>query len=157
MWNNALRLLDTVSDGSTGGIVPAENIDKMWSTLITGLVVVFLILVILVAILWGMGKLLNMNIKIKRKPKEAKAAPAGAPASAPGPAPAPAPSTPAPAEAEEYYDEDDSEIIAVIAAAIAAYSELDGKQYRIASVRKRDRSQRSSWSAAGISENTRPF
>ena len=153
MWTNALRLLDTAPEGSVSGTVPAENIDLMWSTLITGLVVVFLILVILVAILWGMGKLLN--IKIKRKPKAAKAVPAAAPAPAPAPA-APAPAPAAPAE-EEYYDEDDSEIIAVIAAAIAAYGETEGKQYRIASVRKRDRSQRSNWSAAGISENTRPF
>ena len=149
MWNNALRLLDTVSDGSTGGTVPAENIDLMWSTLITGLIVVFLILIILVAILWGMGKLLNLNIK--KKPKAS--APAPKPASAPAAVPAPAPAQPV----EEYYDEDDSEIIAVIAAAIAAYGESEGKQYRIASVRKRDRSQRSNWSAAGISENTRPF
>ncbi|MCH5199915.1 MAG: OadG family protein [Oscillospiraceae bacterium] len=151
MWNNALRLLDTVSDGSVSGRIPAENTDLMWSTLITGLIVVFLILVILVAILWGMGKLLN--IKIKRKPKAAKNAAASAPA------PASAAAAPAPVQAaeEEYYDEDDSEIIAVIAAAIAAYGESEGKQYRIASVRKRDRSQRSNWSAAGISENTRPF
>ena len=151
MWNNALRLLDAVSDGSADGRIPAENIDLMWSTLITGIIVVFLILVILVAILWGMGKLLN--IKIKRKPKAAKAAPAPAPAPAAVAAPASAPVAPA----EEYYDDDDSEIIAVIAAAIAAYGDSEGKQYRIASVRKRDRSQRSNWSAAGISENTRPF
>ena len=150
MLNNALRLLDTVSDGSVGGLVPAENVDKMWSTLITGLIVVFLILVILVAFLWAMGKLLNLNIK--KKPKAAKSASAPVSVSA-APPPAPAPVE----TAEEYYDEDDSEIIAVIAAAIAAYGESEGKQYRIASVRKRDRSQRSSWSAAGISENTRPF
>lgn len=151
MWTNALRLLDTVSDGSVGGTVPAEHTDLMWSTLITGLVVVFLILIILVVILWGMGKLLNL--KINKKPKAAKAA------TAPVPAPAPAATAPAPVmqTEEEYIDEDDSEIIAVIAAAIAAYGEAEGKEYRIASVRKRDRSQRSSWSAAGISENTRPF
>lgn len=148
MWTNALRLLDTVSEGSLGGTVPAENIDKMWATLITGLIVVFLILVILVAFLWAMGKLLNLNIK--KKPKATAAAPVSVPApSAPAPAPA--------VTAEEYIDEDDIEIIAVIAAAIAAYGEHEGKQYRIASVRKRDRSQRSSWSAAGINENTRPF
>ena len=151
MWTNALRLLDTVSDGSVGGTVPAENIDLMWSTLITGLVVVFLILIILVVILWGMGKLLNL--KINRKPKAAKTAPPPAPVRVSAPTP-PAPARPA---EEEYFDEDDSEIIAVIAAAIAAYGEAEGKEYRIASVRKRDRSQRSNWSAAGISENTRPF
>ena len=147
MVTNALRLLDAVSDGSISGTVPAEHVDIMWSTLITGLIVVFLILVILVAFLWAMGKLLNLNIK--KKPKAAKAAPT--------PAPAPAPAAPAPMPVEEYADEDDSEIIAVIAAAIAAYGERDGKQYRIASVKRQDRSQRSSWSAAGISENTRPF
>ena len=148
MVTNALRLLDAVSDGSVGGTVPAEHVDIMWSTLITGLIVVFLILVILVAFLWAMGKLLNLNIK--KKPKAAKTASQPAPASAPAaPAPAPIP--------VEEYDEDDSEIIAVIAAAIAAYGEHDGKQYRIASVKRQDRSQRSSWSAAGISENTRPF
>lgn len=150
MWTNALRLLDTAPDdaviNAVGGTVPAENIDKMWATLITGLIVVFLILIILVVFLWAMGKLLNLNIK--KKPKAVKNAPA--------PAPAPAAPAPAPVPAEEY-EEDDSEIIAVIAAAIAAYGERNGKQYRIASVRKRDRSQRSNWSAAGINENTRPF
>ena len=150
MATNALRLLDTVTEAAAGGTIPADNIDKMWATLITGLVVVFLILIILVAFLWVMGKLLNLNIKKKPKAAKAAAAPAAAPA-------APVPAAPAPAPIEEYDDEDDSEIIAVIAAAIAAYGESEGKQYRIASVRKRDRSQRSSWSAAGINENTRPF
>ena len=65
---------------------------------------------------------------------------------------------PSPSEPEEelYEDEDDDEIIAVIAAAIAAYGAAEGKQYRIASI-KRPRSARSGWSAAGIAENMRGF
>ncbi|MCM1055567.1 MAG: OadG family protein [Bacteroides sp.] len=139
------KLLTAVTKGAT---VPSEHVDIMWSTLVTGIVVVFLILILLVFILWAMGKLLN----IKKKPKAAPAAKAeNAPAQA-----APMPAAVPQAE-EEYYDGDDGEIIAVIAAAIAAYGEADGKQYRIASVKKKEKSLRSSWSAAGINENTRPF
>lgn len=144
MPTNASRLLDIA-----GGTVPAEHVNLMWSTLVTGLVVVFLILIILVAFLWIMGKLLN--IKIKKKPKQEKAAPVAKEVK-----PAAVPAAPV-AEAEEYYDEDDSEIIAVIAAAIAAYGEADGKQYRIASVKRREKSLRSNWGAAGVNENMRRF
>ena len=82
-----------------------------------------------------------------RSPEKPKTAPAQA---------APVTVT-APAEAESEYDEDDSEIIAVIAAAIAAYGEADGKQYKIASVKRKEKALRGNWSAAGIHENTRPF
>lgn len=135
------KLLQDVS-----GTVPSEHVDIMWSTLVTGIVVVFLILLLLVFILLGLGKLMNMQPKPKNIPAEKPAA-----------ATAAAPAAPAPAAIEEYDDEDDSEIIAVIAAAIAAYGEAEGKQYRIASVKRKEKSLRSSWSAAGISENTRPF
>ncbi|MBD5104323.1 MAG: sodium pump decarboxylase subunit gamma [Ruminococcaceae bacterium] len=117
----------------------------MWSTLVTGIVVVFLILILLVFILWAMGKVLNLKKKPKNTPAEAAASVQAAP-------------MPVVSEPEiEEYDEDDGEIIAVIAAAIAAYGEADGKQYRIASVKRKEKSLRSNWSAAGINENTRPF
>ncbi|MCM1299169.1 MAG: OadG family protein [[Eubacterium] siraeum] len=125
--------------------IPGEHIDKMWSTLITGLVVVFMILALLVFFLWAMGKIMNIKKKPKEAPKQEEAVKAAAV------------SAPAPQIPEEEYEEDDGEIIAVIAAAIAAYGESEGKQYRVASVKRKDRSLRSSWSAAGISENTRPF
>ena len=140
-----LRLL-SAEVTKASGTVPAENINKMWSTVVTGLVVVFLILILLVIILWAMGKVMN----IKKKPKESqKAETAPTPAFVPVPIP--------PAAAEEEYDEDDSEIIAVIAAAVAAYGEAEGKQYKIASVRRKEKAVRSSWGAAGVAENTRPF
>lgn len=139
------KLLTSVTKGAT---VPSEHIDMMWSTLITGIVVVFLILVLLVFILWLLGKVLNLDFKSKasapEKPKIVQPQ-AAAPAIAPT------------EEETEYEDEDDGEIIAVIAAAIAAYGEADGKQYRIASVKRKEKALRGNWSAAGIHENTRPF
>ena len=135
------------------------------STVVTGLVVVFLILAILVFFLWIFGKifkaineasdkrerkkLISRNDQMKSFHLESGKTPA------PAPQPAAAPET-APEPDEEYIDEDDDEIIAVIAAAIAAYGASEGKQYRIASI-KRPKSARSGWSAAGIAENTRGF
>lgn len=134
------KLLQAVS-----GTIPGENVDMMWSTLVTGIVVVFLILLLLVFILWALGKVMNIQFKSKITPAEKPAAAAPVTMSAP------------PAVSEEYEDGDDDEIIAVIAAAIAAYGEAEGKQYRIASVKRKEKSLRSNWSVAGINENTRPF
>lgn len=146
---NFIRLLDAAAQttDSNAGRIPSENVDLMWATLVTGLVVVFLILILLVIVLWALGKIMNI------KPKPKKSAQDEAPkASVPAPAPVP---MPVPEVIEE--DEDDDEIIAVIAAAIAAYGESEGKQYRIASVKRKEKAVRSSWGAAGIVENTRPF
>lgn len=144
------RLLTDVTEAvEKTATIPAENVEKMWATVITGLVVVFLILVILVFILWLLGKVMN----IKRKPKKEKKSET---ADAPAPVPVHAVEF-VPQQAAEYTEEDDSEIIAVIAAAIAAFGEAEGKQYRIASVKRREKPLRSNWAAAGISENTRPF
>ncbi len=125
------------------------NVDGNWgligSTVVTGIVIVFAILVILILLLLAMGKVFQSIDNKKKKAAQAKVA-----------------STPAPAapvvQAEVYEEEeDDDEIIAVISAAIAAYGEAEGKQYRISSVKKREKSQRSGWSTAGISENMRGF
>lgn len=147
---NFIKLLDapqTAADSAAitqaAGRVPSENIDLMWSTLVTGLVVVFLILILLVIVLWALGKVMN----IKRKPKEA----------APKAEPQKSEAAPAQAVIEDEFEEDDSEIIAVIAAAVAAYGESEGKQYRVASVKRKEKAVRSNWSAAGVAENTRPF
>lgn len=139
---NMFKLLS----GAAKATIPGEHIDMMWSTLVTGLVVVFLILALLVFFLWLMGKIMTIKRKPKDSPKteEVKTA-----------SPEPAPQTEAISEIAEY--EDDDEIIAVISAAIAAYGESEGKQYRIASVKRKEKALRSNWSAAGISENTRPF
>ena len=70
-------------------------------------------------------------------------------------APAPVPA-PAPVEVVEE-DEDDAEIIAVISAAIAAYTAGDGKSYAIKKIKRAEKQPRSNWGNAGVNENTRPF
>ena len=124
------------------------NWSLIWSTVVTGIAVVFLILAILVFLLWLMGKIFSTVSKSAEK-KKAAAAEAAAKTKTETPAPVPV--------TEEYEDEDDAEIIAVISAAIAAYGEAEGKRYNITSVKKRDRGARSPWSMAGISDNTRGF
>lgn len=116
---------------------------------VTGILVVFFILAILIFLFWLMGTVFQ-NIDKSRKAK-AEAAKAAAAKAAPAPAPAPVEEI-----AEEEEDSDD-EIMAVISAAIAAYAEEEGTSYTIRDVRKRDKRARSAWSLAGIGENTRPF
>jgi sodium pump decarboxylase gamma subunit len=112
---------------------------------LSGILVVFMILAILIFVFWLMGKIFTTAGK---KKSEEQKAPAAAPVQA------------APVEEAAVEDEDvddDEEIMAVISAAIAAYSEQDGKDYTIRSVKRRGRRTRSAWSLAGIGENTRPF
>ena len=112
---------------------------------LTGILVVFVILAVLIFFFWLMGTIFKTINKSKAaKAEKEKAEITAAPA-------------PAPVEAVEEEDDDDDEIIAVISAAIAAYSEQDGKQYAIKSIKRRDNKARSAWSLAGIGENTRPF
>ncbi len=125
-----------------------------WSSVgiitLTGLLVVFAILAILIFLFWAMGKIFGAIDSSKKKKAEAAKA-AAKPASAPAAASQPV---------EEVYEEEDTsddEIIAVISAAIAAYSEQDGKSYEIRSIKRKDNKARSAWSLAGIGENTRPF
>ncbi len=126
-----------------------------WSSVgiitITGLLMVFVILALLIFIFWAMGKFfMTLDKKKAAKLEAEKAAKAAEAAKKAEAAPAAAP------EIEEEISDDD-EIIAVISAAIAAYSEQDGKQYEIRSIRRKDSRTRSAWSLAGIGENTRPF
>ncbi len=144
--------------GISSPVLMAENLDwgLVGSTVVTGLVVVFLILAVLVGFLWLFGKIfkaINERDTSKKDKKKAEIKPA-VPAK-----PAAAPVTNTSVESsddDEYIDEDDEEIIAVIAAAIAAYSAQDGKQYRITRI-QRPKSARSGWSAAGVADNMRGF
>ena len=111
---------------------------------LTGILVVFFILAILIFLFWALGK--TFQTIDKNRAAKAEAAKKAA-------APAPA------ATVEEIVEEDDNddEIMAVISAAIAAYAEEEGTSYTIRDVKKRDKRARSAWSLAGIGENTRPF
>ena len=141
-----VELMKLATAESNAVLRPAENLDMVFATVVTGLIVVFCILVILVVLLSVMG-LIMKKVNNKKK-KEA-------------PAPAPAAAVPVKAAAPEpeviEEEEDDGELIAVISAAVAAYGEAEGKQYRVIGVRKKEKALRSGWSSAGIAENTRPF
>ena len=120
-----------------------------WSSVgiitLTGMLVVFAILGLLIFLFWGMGKAfdtIDKNKKLKAEAAKSAAAPAV---------------QAAPVVEEEEELTDDDEVIAVISAAIAAYSEQDGKSYEIRSIRRKDSRTRSAWSLAGIGDNTRPF
>lgn len=116
---------------------------------VTGILVVFFILAILIFLFWLMGTVFQ-NIDKSKKAK-AEAAKAAAAKAAPAPAPA------AVEEVAEEDEDNDDEIMAVISAAIAAYAEEEGTSYTIRDFKRRDKRARSAWSLAGIGENTRPF
>lgn len=112
---------------------------------LTGILVVFLILAILIFFFWLLGTIFKAVDRSKKNKQESAKAQESVQKA-----------VEAPAVEETAPEENDDELIAVISAAIAAYSDDEG--FTIKSVRKHDgKRARSAWSAAGISENTRPF
>lgn len=116
------------------------------AVVITGLVVVFLGLVLLIAFISGIGAVFK---KIDKKKTEAKATADSKPAEAP--------KASVPASVPAASSEDD-EVIAVISAAVAMMSAADGISYRVKSVKAvQNGSSRSAWAMAGLRETTNPF
>lgn len=123
------------------------------AVVITGLAVVFIGLILLIALVWLYGKIFQViNDKAAKKAAAAAAAKSEAKAEkAPTPAPAPV-----------IEDGIEEEVAAVIAAAIAAYGAQTGKKLAVRSIRSADggsgsRRVRNAWGAAALSEATRPF
>lgn len=123
------------------------------AVVITGLAVVFIGLILLIALVWLYGKIFQaINDKTAKKAVAAAAAKSEAKAEkAPAPAPAPV-----------IEDGIEEEVAAVIAAAIAAYGAQTGKKLAVRSIRSADggsgsRRVRNAWGAAALSEATRPF
>lgn len=115
------------------------------SVVITGIVVVFIGLVLLILLVSIYGKIFDViNSRAARKAEEAKKA---AEAAKPEPIKAAAPVV------EDGIEE---ETVAVIMAAISAMSSAEGKKLVLKSV-KTAKPQRPAWSTAGIIDNTRPF
>ncbi len=119
--------------------------------MITGLLLVFLILILLAVLIWLEGKFFDAR-DLRRKGNAGTAlssggaqasAPAGGHAAAAAPAPAPAVQQGIPAE-----------IVAAIAAAIAAMS---GGRYVLRAVRRADGDVRGNWGKAGVTDVTSPF
>ena len=124
---------------------------KVWAVVITGLVVVFLALVLLIVFVQIFGKIFS-GIANKEK-KGSK------------PDVIPVPQVTVPENVTRSVPEpeisgDDDEIIAVISAAVAMMAARDGKKYAVRSINRTENRRRSAgsvWGAAGQRENTLPF
>lgn len=158
--NTAFRLLlEAAEEGAIDRIqklpdAAAQLGDKdYWGSVgilaLTGILVVFLILAILIFFFWLMGTIFKAVDKSKAEKKASvEAAKVDVPAPAVEAAPAP----------EAAAEDNDEELIAVITAAIAAYEGSD--DFTIRNVRRRaDKSpqQRSAWSMAGLNGSMRKF
>ena len=110
---------------------------------VIGIAVVFVMLTILIAFVWTLGKLIQKLVNRAEAKKAAAAA-----AAAPAPAPAPVVNEPV---VEEAPTVDDAELIAVIAAAIAAFDN-SGKNLVVRKVRRV-----SGWKDAARSEQVYHF
>lgn len=119
------------------------------SVVITGVVVVFIGLVLLILFVYLYGKIFEAinNKKSEKSKKELENK---------IPAPQKQQTTPMNTTAPVVEDGIDEEIVAVISAAIAAMSGKSGKKMTLKSV-KYAKPSRPAWANAGIIENTRPF
>ena len=120
------------------------------AVVISGLVIVFVALILLIIAVWVMGKIFT-SLKNGKDEGGEKAVEKKTPVVTEAPAvPAPAP---------VVMEEDDSEIIAVIAAAVAAMSEECGQPLRISSIKRSApvRTRSNAWARAAQSESTRAF
>ena len=124
-----------------------DNLGLSLVVLISGLLVVFLVLILLTGLIKLYGTIVS-NISGKGGTKQNKTEKKPAPAAAPK---AIAPVKKASAEAKPGIP---GEIIAVIAAAVASLE--GGSKYVIRGV-KRSKPSRSAWGTAGVMDNTRPF
>lgn len=137
-----LAAAESLSAASEAALSLSEKSSVALSTTLTGLVVVFLTLILLTFVITLFGKIVG---GLSKKPAAAEKA---APEKADAPAPAAQPVV------EEESAADSDELIAVISAAVYAYGEASGKQYVVRAVKP---SGRSNWAAAGVAENTRAF
>lgn len=121
---------------------------------ITGILLVFAVLVLLYLIISFEGVIFTAIDKKKAEAQKAASKPA------PAPAPKPALAAPSVAKAEPSVPEPKiqagipGEIVAAIAAALASME--GGKKFAIRSV-KRAKKGRNVWSSAGVMSNTEPF
>lgn len=124
----------------------AEKLELSYviAVVITGLSVVFLGLIILILFVWAFGKIFTAVEKnsSKKKPQQVTEEEKFVPIR--------------PISPKSSNNQD--EIVAVIAAAVAAMGQADGKTYRVKSVRAvKNRPTRSAWALAGIQNETTPF
>ena len=120
------------------------------AVVITGLVVVFLGLVLLIAFISIIGALFKKLDNSQKNPDKADKPAAKQPVSK---------AVPQAVSQPEISGTDDDEVIAVIAAAVAMMSASEGKNYRVRSIRAASSKGASgnAWASAALREATRPF
>lgn len=118
------------------------------SVVLSGISIVFLALILLILFVWLMDKVFKAVNGAKKK----KAAPAPKEDIKAVPAPKAA-AAPAPAVEDGISDE----VVAVIAAAVAAMGAESGKTFRLTGIKRSGGTRRGAWGNAGAAENTRPF
>lgn len=136
--------------GTILAITPEPSIGTV---VVTGVSLVFLILVALSIIITCQGKIFDSIAASKKKKAEAEKA-AKMVAAAPAPAPAPAPvveAAPVEEPAPVIEEGIPQEVIAAIAAALMC---MGGGKYKLRALRKAERSR---WSTAGVVSDTEPF
>lgn len=115
----------------------------VWAVVITGLVVVFLGLVLLIAFISIVGKIFTAIDKSKKnKTVESPAKDAGVTSVDNG-----------------FAASDDTEVVAAIAAAVAMMGIADNTTYKIKSIKAANnaRPSRNAWAMAGLNDSTSPF
>lgn len=117
------------------------------SVVITGIVVVFIGLILLILFVSIYGKIFELIENKKAKKNNEKLNSVN---------PAPVKVVEKPTSALVVEDGIDEEVVAVITAAIAAMSAKSGKKMMLKSI-KNTKPARPAWANAGIVENTRPF
>ena len=117
------------------------------TVVITGILLVFVILLLLTFIIMVQGKIFD-SLEAKKAAKKAQSAPALAPkpAAASVPAAVPAPSGAVPGE-----------VVAAIAAAVACVDQAPCTIRSITPLAKAETPGRKAWGQAGVAANTAPF
>ncbi len=143
----------------------------VWAVVITGLVVVFLGLILLIFFVWLFGKVITKieksriplminEFKAKKARKHEEKQQKNNPNSGHQEKNEPKSAVQAESSVTSLPDSNDDEIAAVISAAVAMMSANDGKNYKVKSIksaRNKRHSGVSAWGSAGQRENTQPF
>lgn len=126
---------------------PDMSVSYVAAVVVTGLVVVFLALLLLIGFFTLLGLVFGEK---KKKPKKVEET------SAPAVAETKVEMTVA-QEAPVIEDGIEEEVVAVITAAIAAMSAQTGKKLKLVGIKTTSRNVRPAWAQAGLVDNTRPF
>ena len=131
-------------------VYPGEDYGFVGAVVVTGVAVVSLILIILILVMTAFGGISSLAAKKAAKASSAEKREERV-----------VPLVSAEAYSKPDADKDSGATAAVIAAAVAAIGEEDGRNYRVAGFRKNSgvagKPLISPWRSAGLSENARPF